>query len=238
MVLLIDGSDLQIDRLAVSHEMKIDDGEHTLELKAYDLAGHVTTLMHIFRVDSRAPSITIDRERTMVNMGVLELYFKIGDDDSEIHPLQVKVDDGEFEILQTNRVFTSEKLDMGEHVVTIRVADEVGNVHDEEYHFEVNEDNSLIAGSESTTSSLMVIIIIAALVLASTSALTGFLIKRKGSKNRKGADEKGPAAPSRPPNRISLPAPIEAPKDERCLPPAKGYVETVQGVNYHRPDRK
>ena len=141
--------------------------------------------MHIFRVDSRAPSITIDRERTLVSMGILELYFEIGDDDSEVHPLQVKVDDGEFETLHTNRVFTSELLERGEHVVTIRVTDEVGNIHDEKYHFEVNEDNSLTAGSETGGSTVVFMIVIAAVVLASAGAVTGFLVKRKGSKDKK-----------------------------------------------------
>jgi hypothetical protein len=234
VTLLSDDNEMEMDKGLLSSVIEFDDGAHVLELTVVDLGGHTSKLVHEFRIDTMAPSVSINRERTIIIDDRIELYFTIGEDPSGIGSVEIRIDVGAYEPIRSERVYTSGVLDAGNHVITVRVEDEAGNIKEEMYHFDISgaAEKNIVPEEERSAFILPLAIFAAAAVI--TTSLWYFL-RRKRSKGVEGSSLKIDGNQS---NIDLLPVPAMIVKDERCLPPADRFVETVQGLNYHRPDSK
>lgn len=143
-----EGSDVATDvsfRLRISHEEWIEkgdsishqlrdlaDGEHTIEIEAFDEGGWKSYNEIMIVVDTTPPEIISDIENEPVRSyrGSLELEWELSDETSGIVSVEWSVDDGEWMRALRYDGISIRNLEDGEHVIRIRATDRAGNIRE------------------------------------------------------------------------------------------------------------
>jgi hypothetical protein len=236
VILKNDDNEMSIDESQLYSEIEFDDGVHVLELIVADLGGHISSLKYEFLVDLKAPSILIDREKTLVMADRIDLYFNVGDDPSGIRSLEIKLDDGDYESIMHKTTYSSDPLEKGNHVITIRAEDEAGNIKEEMYHFDITGISNGDTGGKGGSFAMILLVVI--LVVLAILGISGWLVLRRKRSLKEDTQKEEIAKLPGPSDTNLLPAPSEKMKNERLLPPANRSADAGQVIDPNKPDQK
>ncbi len=125
---------------STSYQLNLQDGQHTIKIKAVDKAGNYKEDSITITVDTQAPSVEIispTGNYTTTNNYVVITWS--GNDNLGIAYYEVKIDNGTWMRVnnQTNYNFTG--LNVGSHTVYIKAIDKAGNSNEATFTFEVKE---------------------------------------------------------------------------------------------------
>ena len=118
----------------------LSQGSHTVTVRAVDKAGNYVDASVTFKVDSRAPSLTITTPRSGAYLSSTSVTVKWtgSDSGSGIAAYYIKLDSGAWTTLSsTTTSYTFAGLSHGSHTVTVRAVDKAGNVRDVSVRFTV-----------------------------------------------------------------------------------------------------
>jgi C1A family cysteine protease len=122
------GSWMSIGSTALYNIVDLDDGDHTVAVKAFDQAGNGVVRSASFRVDTASPSIEIQwpLEGSIQNQSEVAIYWKVSDLTSGVRSIAFSIDYGLWIDFTGNSNFTTTILD-GEHLINAKVEDLAGN---------------------------------------------------------------------------------------------------------------
>ncbi|MBS3816928.1 MAG: S8 family serine peptidase [Candidatus Thermoplasmatota archaeon] len=114
---------------ATSHEFEgLEEGEHFVEVLAEDEAGHTTTEMVRFSVDTTQPELSIltPSNGTLHDKDDLNAIWTGNDDGSGIDHYEVRIDQGEWKDVGSSSFYEFKDLEDGEHEIEVRAVDRAG----------------------------------------------------------------------------------------------------------------
>ncbi|GEM_PF-6103101 len=117
----------------------LEDGEHYVEVRAWDNAGHNTTTVVNFVVDTTPPVLQIEspQEDEIFDTDSVTVEWECSDETTGIDHYEIRLE-GTWEDVGEAESFTFEGLEEGEHTVEVRAWDEAGNYHVEAVNFIVD----------------------------------------------------------------------------------------------------
>ncbi|MEM3704619.1 MAG: hypothetical protein QXZ02_02885 [Candidatus Bathyarchaeia archaeon] len=126
---------------AMACEFKdLNDGNHTVYVKAYDLAGNVEEAHVNFKVDTTPPAVSLlspNACSTLKSSNITVTW--IGTDYiSGIEHYEVKLDENPWVNVGTNETYVLYNLANGKHELYIKAIDKAGNVFERQISFNVN----------------------------------------------------------------------------------------------------
>ncbi|MFP4608333.1 MAG: Ig-like domain-containing protein, partial [Candidatus Aenigmatarchaeota archaeon] len=118
----------------------VSDGEHTVEVRAWDKAGNSETKMVNFTVDATPPVLEIlePQENQYIDHDEVTVEWNATDNTTGIDYFEVRLDGGNWIDVGTDTNYTFSNLDDGEHTVDVKAWDKAGNNHVESVTFTVD----------------------------------------------------------------------------------------------------
>ncbi|MEF8874304.1 MAG: S8 family serine peptidase [Candidatus Thermoplasmatota archaeon] len=107
----------------------IEDGDHTAEVRATDLAGNDEIATVSFTVDTTSPTVTISApgEGDIFNVSQVDVEWTGEDETTSIDHYEVRLEGGAWEEVGKDESHTFESLEDGDHTAEVRAIDEAGN---------------------------------------------------------------------------------------------------------------
>ncbi len=137
----IDTGPWSVMSLAQTHDFTgLDDGPHTISVRAYDNADNsATALVHIM-VDTVDPTLSIDApaEGALINVSSASVSWSAGDSMSGLLGTQYSLDGGSWSALSAATTETFSGLTDGHHVVYVRAFDRANNTYNASVGFTVD----------------------------------------------------------------------------------------------------
>ena len=150
----VDGGDYETVTGTSTTVSSLADGEHTVEIRVTDIAGHQASDTVTVIIDTTAPSVEITAPLDGASMGT-ELTVQFTTDDgagSGVETVEVRMDAGDW-LVATGGSHTFSGLIAGEHTVDVRATDFAGNYATDSVTFTVEEEeDDTTAPSLSITS--------------------------------------------------------------------------------------
>jgi hypothetical protein len=119
------------------------DGEHTIEVRVTDIAGHAASDTVTVMIDTAAPSVEITSPADGASMGT-EVTIQVTTSDgtgSGVETVEVRMDDGAWAVVSGDS-HTFSALAVGEHTVDVMATDFAGNSATDSVTFTVSEDTT------------------------------------------------------------------------------------------------
>ncbi len=153
-----------------SYTLKLEDGQHTIYIKAVDKAGNSQEASLKVTVDTQAPTIEISSPTQ--NYNTTNNYVVIswnGNDNIGIDHYEIKIDNGSWTNVEMQTSYNFTGLSVGHHTVYVKAFDKAGNSKTISIAFEVKEKKTTPTTPGSTSGliiglSVLLIIIIIILV--------------------------------------------------------------------------
>jgi len=125
----------------------LEDGEHEIEIRAFDNVGNENTTSVNITVDTLPPYLNIDDpiDGEVFEPGDITIFWNGSDDISGISRFEIRIGDDDWITVGEDTGHTFEDLEEGKYTVEVRAVDEAGNTVVEEVEFEVEEQT--IAGT-------------------------------------------------------------------------------------------
>ncbi|NYT11262.1 MAG: hypothetical protein GKC03_01765 [Methanomassiliicoccales archaeon] len=143
--LRLDGGGWNNMGLGTSAFLSLDDGSHTIEIRAFDLAGNVGQDSVSFNIDSSLPSVEITSpfNGSIFNLTQVTVSWTGDDGGSGIDHYELKVDDG---IWTSCGLSTSVQLELGDgsHLVLVRALDGAGHAATDSVGFSIDTISPLV----------------------------------------------------------------------------------------------
>ncbi len=126
---------------------RLFDGQHTVQVTAYDLAGNMITKSITFNLDTQGPFITITtpQENEYIDSSSVTVTWYATDEIAEVETFQVRLDDGEYIPTVSDVGYTFHDLPDGPHNVHVKAFDVVGNSNEESVLFYIDSTNPTIS---------------------------------------------------------------------------------------------
>ncbi|MEF8874398.1 MAG: hypothetical protein V5A88_06985 [Candidatus Thermoplasmatota archaeon] len=123
----------------------LDEGEHTVRVRAVDDRGTIASDRVTFLVDTQSPEIWIrsPEDDELVTTSYLTVEWESEDEVSGIEGYQIRINGGEWRAPDEDSEHTLWGLPDGEHTVEIRAYDRAGNTETKTVTFEVERDEGL-----------------------------------------------------------------------------------------------
>ena len=131
---------------ATSYEfMGLSEGEHRVEVRAYDYAGNVGSTSVVFYVDLSPPTVSIlsPSNGTYFNVRDITVEWN-GSDSVGIDYYEVRIDGGSWINVGTSTSYTFTNVEEGYHIVEVRAVDHVGNIDKDSVEFTVDISPPLV----------------------------------------------------------------------------------------------
>jgi len=118
----------------------LDDGDHTVEVRATDGVGHTASEAVSFTVDTSPPEISIlsPDEDELFDSNEVMIVWDSSDETTGISRHEVRVNGGEWIDVGGSSFYTVRGLDDGDHTVEVRARDEAGNTEEDDVSFTVD----------------------------------------------------------------------------------------------------
>jgi len=113
-----------------SYTLNLQDGKHTVQVKAVDGAGNINVAFVIVTVDTTAPSVEISSPEN--NANITATYVVVswsGSDNIGIEHYEVRIDSGEWINVGTDTSYNFTDLKEGKHTVEVKAVDTAGNTY-------------------------------------------------------------------------------------------------------------
>ncbi|HEY3419099.1 MAG TPA: carboxypeptidase regulatory-like domain-containing protein [Methanomassiliicoccales archaeon] len=107
----------------------ITDGQHTMEVRAYDNTGNNNDTTRVFNVDTVKPNLSIVKplDNSRLNSSIVAISWSGSDTASGIANYWVSIDGGDWMDMATSTTHSFNALADGNHIVTVKVEDNAGN---------------------------------------------------------------------------------------------------------------
>ncbi len=172
----IDHYEISVDgdweSLGTDEEYTLEDlaeGNHTIEVRATDEAGHSVTESIEFMVDTIPPEVYFvsPEDGEAFDDDSITVKWNCSETRSGVDYYEVRIDDGDWNQVSEFEEYDFTDLSEGEHTVEVIAVDNAGNIGNATTEFEINtEDTSGIQVSRTCFLPLLLAIIIAILLIA------------------------------------------------------------------------
>ena len=117
----------------------LSEGEHTANIKAFDVAGNMVLKLVIYQIDGTKPSIFIDKSfaHATIRSPTVEINWSGMDFGSGIAGYQVKLSHGNYFDIGLATTYSMHNLTKGNHTFFIRAIDNAGNINEIAIDFNV-----------------------------------------------------------------------------------------------------
>ncbi|MGA1847916.1 MAG: hypothetical protein ACMUHB_01125 [Thermoplasmatota archaeon] len=240
--LVIDGEESELDPSATGVVLDLEEGDHSIAIRAEDVSGRTATIETDIMVDWTAPLIEFDLDRCRVEEGRAFVHWTVIDVVSGVvdDGVMISIDDGAYERVLEEGRFVTLPLAPGDHKATLKVKDEANNTAEASWEFTI-EDGSSTGESGGVSTGLIVAVSIPAALLVAAAAGGAFVLRKKRKEEEEKREKE--AAKIRKPGllKMSIPAPAvsaghPAPQLKSAPAPEKNVMETTTGVGYIRPE--
>jgi len=118
----------------------LTDGQHTVEVHAYDMAGNYNDTVCIFNIDTVKPTIDIIAPigGELLNYSKVEVSWSGSDNASGIADYWVNIDGGVWTNVTKNMSYSLVSLADGQHIISVKVEDNAGNSNESSVTFVVD----------------------------------------------------------------------------------------------------
>ncbi|MCU0859669.1 MAG: Ig-like domain-containing protein [Thermoplasmata archaeon] len=118
--------------------LTLDDGDHTVDVRAFDMAGNSDQDTVSFTVDATAPMVTITspEDGACIDTDTLVISWTVSETGPEV-TVEYRVDGGSWQAVTEDSV-TLSGLDEGEHTVDVMASDDAGNDYTDSVTFTVD----------------------------------------------------------------------------------------------------
>ncbi len=133
----VDGGAWQDVGTATSTTLTLDDGSHSVTVRAIDKAGNEATASVAFVVDTTEPVISISSPTQGQKVGkTVTVYWNVTEENVE--KVEISIDGGAWQDVTGMNSYTFSNLPGGDHTVTIKVTDKAGNTATASVSFRVS----------------------------------------------------------------------------------------------------
>ncbi|MGA1793371.1 MAG: hypothetical protein ACMUHM_05425 [Thermoplasmatota archaeon] len=233
--LLVDGEERSLGLEERNLTIELEDGVHSIELIAVDLADRESSSILDITVDTTPPTIAFDPERCTVEDNIARVYWEASDDTSGVQEgsIMISVDGGEFKTIPLDDRYFTDVLPPGLHDVRVKARDKAGNEASVKWEFTIEEPEKASSGKGGIGGAIIVIGIVVVLLASASVVIYVFL--------RKGDKQKGGPAINKPQRlTLAIPAardrPAMGPSSAPALP-SKKVEESSTGTGYIRPEK-
>ena len=179
---LDDGAWIDVGHNTTHNLTHLGEGRHTVVVNASDTVGWSTLRNISFSVDTYIPELTVTTptDGEVLDSGSVKVTWTASDGGSGIANIQISVDGGPYEDLGLLMTKTLQDLENGEHEVTIRATDGVGNARESTVSFTVEIESD---GGGGTSNVIIALSAVAVIVLIAVGAM--LMLRRRGKKGEK-----------------------------------------------------
>ncbi|MEF8874016.1 MAG: C25 family cysteine peptidase [Candidatus Thermoplasmatota archaeon] len=190
---------------STSYTFDLEDGEHTLEVKATDNAGNTETTSVSLTIDTVPPTLEIESPEAGVEFeeDSVSVGWSGEPRGTEIVAYEVRIDDKEWIELNESTQHVFEGLENGEHTVEIRAKDQAGNTAVESVDFTVETGQLGIGGTSGGMWYLLPLILIIVIVLVLVVLIVSRRKKEEPDPPAPGAGRR-PGGPYPPPSQQDM----------------------------------
>ncbi|EDY36238.1 Papain family cysteine protease, putative [Aciduliprofundum boonei T469] len=157
---------------STSYNLNLEDGQHTIYVKAVDEAGNSKEKSIEITVDTQAPTIEITSPTE--NYNTTNNYVVVswsGSDNLGIAYYEIKIDNGSWTKVETQTSYNFTGLSVGQHTVIIKAVDKAGNSNTATITFQIKEVKHTTPTTPGSMSGLVIglsilVIIIIIIVIA------------------------------------------------------------------------
>ncbi len=148
----------ELDDETFDYDFELDDGEHTVEVRAWDIAGNYATESVTFTVDTTDPEliITAPKHGEILSEDSVTVLWDGYDETSDIVEYEVQINGEGWHSVNLRTWHEFHGLAEGSHTVDVRATDEAGHQYTESVDFHIATDQYLeitspVGGVESLT---------------------------------------------------------------------------------------
>ncbi|MFW3145753.1 MAG: Ig-like domain-containing protein [Thermoplasmatota archaeon] len=173
LVLKVDDTTYQIDVHSTFFEQELNEGEHTIVMKATDMGGHTTTVTMNFIIDLSLPKLSKPSEETIVKGSSAEIFWELSESENNLTwSLHLDGSEVRTSIPLSNGRFKFAELSPGNHSAILTLEDQAGNTRELVWDFVIQDTKG--GGSHGGGGSAMIAIAIILLVLVGAAGMGGF----------------------------------------------------------------
>ncbi len=175
---------------ATSYTLNLQDGQHTIYVKAVDKAGNYKIAEVSVTVDTQPPTVQITSPSA--NSNITAKYVVVswsGSDNLGIDHYEVRIDNGTWTTVGTNTNYNFTDLKEGSHTVYVKAVDKAGNSQVVSVTFNVKKASTGLnfGGLTGVTIGISILVIIIIIVVVAIA-----VTKSKGKSKRESGGEESP----------------------------------------------